>query len=296
MQRSSFRKLGILCCACATATLAAATASAKDTGTLSQYYVGVDTSPEVAFGEYIGLDNPNFNRLTFLFNHANYDNVESSHYHSIGRYTYTGPAGSPTVVDTNSNNRLPETYTGDVLYLAPGSGAYAGKLVSGVDDGSAAFAEYGELEMRLTDSIPSTDGFGPLGETGTTNVGNAAYYLFNSSSQSYVDPVGGLDIELELVGLTSGLSIGDAAGNVLMDSVGDTADLFDSVGTFTPTFFTDASATPGVYSASFRLNDNSGTYGSSGTFHFDFTVAAVPEPASLAAAGLSGLVLLRRRR
>ena len=294
MQRSSFRKLGILCCACATATLAAATASAKDTGTLSQYYVGVDTSPEVAFGEYIGLDNPNFNRLTFLFNHANYDNVESSHYHSIGRYDYAGPVAGPTVVPTNANNRLPESYTGDVLVLAPGSGPYAGKLVSGVDDGSDAFDEYGNLEFRMTDSIPLTDGYGALGGPGTTDVGSAAYYLFNSSSQSYVDSVGMSDIELELVGITAGLSIGDAAGNVLMSSVGDTADLFDSAGTFTPTFFVDIDAAPGVYSAAFVLNDNSGTYASSGTFNFDFTV--VPEPASLAVASVGGLFLLRRRR
>ena len=274
----------------------ASAAGAQDTGTLSQYYVGVDTSQEVAFGTYIGLDNPNFNRLTFLFNHANYDNVQSSHYHSIGRYTYTGPADNPTVVSTNANNRLPETYTGDVLNLVAGSGAYAGKLVSGIDDGSDsdAFAEYGRLQMRMTDSVPLTDGFGPLGQAGTTNVGNAAFYLFNASGQSYIDPVGGADIELELVGLTPGLSVGDASGNVLMDDVGDTAELFDGTGGFEPTFFTDASAAPGVYSASFQLNDDSGTYLSSGTFHFDFTV--VPEPSSLAVLGVAGLALTRRRR
>ena len=294
MQRSHFRKLAVACCACSTATLAANTASAQDTSTLSQYYIGVDTSEEVAFGTYIGLDNPNFNRLTFLFNHANYDNVESSHYHSIGRYTYAGPADNATVVSTNSNNRLPETYTGDSLLLAPGSGPYDGKLVSGVDDGSDAFAEYGRLEIRMTDSVPLTDGFGPLGDAGTTNVGNAAFYLFNASGQSYIDPVGGSDIELELVGVTPGLSVGDAAGNVLMDSAGDTADLFDDAGTFEPTFFTDASAAPGVYSASFQLNDNSGTYLSSGTFHFDFTV--VPEPTSLSLLGMGGVALQRRRR
>ena len=294
MQLTLQRKLALLCCACSTATLAANAASAQDTTTLSQYYVGVDTSEEVAFGTYLGLDNPNFNRLTFLFNHANYDNVESSHYHSIGRYTYTGPVDNPTVVSTNTNNRLPETYTGDSLFLAPGSGTYAGKLVSGVDDGSDAFAEYGELEIRMTDSIPLTDGFGPLGDAGTTDLGNAAFYLFNASGQSYIDPVGDADIELELVGLTPGLSVGDDAGNVLMDSVGDTVDLFDGTGTFAPTFFTDASAAPGVYSASFQLNDNSGTFLSSGTFHFDFTV--VPEPGGLALLALGGVGLLRRRR
>ncbi len=290
LQSTTVRKLAAL-----GAVAVAMPASAA--GPFSNYYVGVDTSEEVAFGTYTGLDNPNFNRLTFLWNHAflTPDNVQNSHYHSIGRYTYEGPVDNPTVVPTNGNNRLPEFYRDGELILGDGSGAYDGRLVSTVDGGDAdIFGDYAPLEFRMTDSLPDTPGFGPVGEPGTTLEGQAAFYMFNATSQSYVTPVGGADIELELVGLTPGLSVGDDAGNVLMDEVGDRVDLFDGAENFEPVFFTDADAAPGVYSASFMLHDDSGTFLSSGTFHFDFTV--VPEPTSLALLGLGGVGLLRRRR
>ena len=81
-----------------------------------------------------------------------------------------------------------------------------------------------------------------------------------------------------------------------MDEIGDTTSLFDAADTFTPTFFTNSNAAPGVYTASFMLHDRSGTYLSSGTFHFDFTVAPIPEPSTalLGFLGLVGLVMRRR--
>lgn len=275
-------------------TLGGTSARAQSTSDLATYYVGVDTSESVAFGTYLGLGNPNADRLTFLFNHANYENVTSSHYHSIGRWSLTGPVENPTVVGTNGNNRLPESYTGTQLELAeaPAGSPYAGKLISGMPGAGSAADEYGDLEFRMTDSVPMTDGYGEVGEAGTTGLGNAAYYLFNASSQSYVEPVGNLDIELELVGVTPGLAIGDSAGNLLMNEIGDTAPLFDGTDTFAPTFYTEAGANLGVYTASFMLHDRSGAYQSSGTFHFDFT--AVPEPSS-ALLGLVGLTAAVRR-
>ena len=115
-------------------TLNAVAVNAQHTNDLATYYVGVDTSATIPFGNYQGLANPNQNRLTFLFNHANYNNVTSSHYHSIGRWTYEGPKESPTVAATNANNRLPESYTGLHLELqnAPAGSPYAGKLISGM--------------------------------------------------------------------------------------------------------------------------------------------------------------------
>lgn len=288
-----------LCSTLAAALTANSSAHAASTSDLATYYIGIDANPTITYfaSPYVGQANPNLNRLTFLFNHANYTNVEGSHYHTIGSWTYSGDPLSPVVEETNGNNRLPEGYTGTVLELAeaPVGSPYEGMLISGMPGAGTGAADYGDLEWRMTDSIPATDDYGPTGDPQTTALGQAAYYMYTRSTQNFTPSVASLDISLELVGLTPGLSIGDDAGNVLMDMVGDTTDLFNGVDTFTPTFFADANAAPGVYSASFQLHDNNGIYGSSGTFHFDFTVAAVPEP-STALLGLVALGLVAARR
>jgi len=269
-------------------------ANAQSTSDLSHYYIGIDNNAFVGFGDYTGNANPNHNRVTMLFNHYNLTTVENSHYHPIGSYSYTGDTSNPTEVPTNGNNRLPETYTGLSLELAaaPVGSLYEGSLVSGMGAGSAD-AEYGNLEIRQNTSLPDTDGYGPVSQAGTTSLGNAAYYMYTRESQNFTLLLDNLDLEMELVDLTPGLAVGDSAGNVLMDEVGDTVPLFVNSGSFTPTFIAAADSAPGVYSASFQLNDNSGTYLSSGTFHFDFTV--VPEP-STALLGLVGLVGFAMRR
>ncbi|MEQ8836582.1 MAG: all3515 family Zur-repressed PEP-CTERM protein, partial [Lacipirellulaceae bacterium] len=128
----------------------------------------------------------------------------------------------------------------------------------------------------------------------TTTLGNAAYYMYTRESQNFTLALDNLDLEIELVGITPGLAVGDSAGNVLMDEVGDTAPIFDNAGNFTPTFYTAADAPPGVYSASFQLNDNSGTYMSGGTFHFDFSV--IPEPSSLVLSAFATIPVCGIRR
>lgn len=275
-------------------SIMATNADAQSTSDLSHYYIGIDNNPIVGFGDYTGNANPNQNRVTMLFNHYNLTTVENSHYHPIGSYSLTGDTNSPTEVPTNGNNRLPETYTGLSLQLAaaPSGSPYEGMLISGMGAGSAD-AEYGNLEIRKNTSLTDTDGYGPIGQAGTTPLGNAAYYMYTRDTQNFTLPLDNLDLEIELVDVTPGLAVGDADGNTLMDEVGDAAPLFVNSGSFTPTFYTAADAAPGVYSASFQLNDNSGTYMSGGTFHFDFTV--VPEPTSmlLMLAGV-GALLVRR--
>ena len=281
--------------ACATVCAVAPTANAQSTSDLSQYYIGIDNNPFVTFGDFTDEPNPNVGRVTLLFNHDNLVNVEGSHYHPIGAYSYTGDVSNPIEVPTNTNNRLPEAYTGTSLELAaaPVGSPYEGMLISGMGAGSGD-AEYGNLEIRENTTIPNTDGYGPLGQAGTTNLGNAAYYMYTRESQNFTLPMDNLALELELVAITPGLAVGDAAGNVLMDGVGDKAAIFASSGSFTPTFFAAANATPGVYSASFVLNDTSGNYDSSGTFHFDFTV--IPEPSSLVLLSLAATAVCGIRR
>lgn len=286
----------VLGCVSATLSIAAATANAQSSD-LALYYIGIDNNDMITRGDFTGLANPNHNRVTMLFNHVNLETVESSHYHPIGNYEYTGDITAPTVATTNGNNRLPETYTGLSLALgeAPAGSAYEGMLVSGMGSSDADVA-YGDLEIRKNTTIPDLNNYGSLDEAGTDTLGNAAYYMYARETQDFTLSLDGLDLEMELTALTPGLAVGDATGNTLMDQVGDAVPLFSGSDSFTPTFFTAADAAPGVYSASFQLNDNSGTYMSSGAFHFDLTV--VPEPGSMSVTllGICGVSLMLRRK
>ncbi|MBW4635971.1 MAG: PEP-CTERM sorting domain-containing protein [Iphinoe sp. HA4291-MV1] len=73
---------------------------------------------------------------------------------------------------------------------------------------------------------------------------------------------------------------------------------------FTPTFWTNATAPQGNYSATFKLIDlstanNRTPLGESGTFSFDFQVKPIPEPATTIGLGVVGLLafsLSRQRK
>ncbi|MCA9186126.1 MAG: hypothetical protein KDA99_10920, partial [Planctomycetales bacterium] len=153
---------------------------------LAEYYIGVDsrTTPFQApsadgGGDY--PDNPNFNRLTLLYQHGD-------HFHGIGQHIYAGPAASPTPVDTNGNNRLPETNTlQPPLPLVPGTGVYAGKNTSAHIPG----VEYSDLEMQKVQSL--------------NGAGSAEDVLLNSSSGRWAGSFGPAHIHLELVGVSSPL-------------------------------------------------------------------------------------------
>ncbi len=252
----------------------------------TDFYVGVDNRPSLSFGDYAGLDNPNQGRLTFLLAHPN-ENLPNSHFHSIGAYSYSGPPTTPTVESTNSNNRLPETFTGQPpLPLRPGAGAYAGQLVSQHIPG----LEYSN--QRVT-SIQALNGFAD---------GTVESFLFNSSGGGYTSTLDQSMIALELVEATPGLSIYNEVGQNIFANpsqpyiLGD-GNSFD----FTPTFAVDAGAPPSFYSASFRLLDLGDAPGysplpTSGTYHIDFQVEPVPEPSTmiLLGSGLVGLIGWRR--
>ena len=241
---------------------------------LAEYYVGIDSrtapfSAPLADGGGFYPDNPNFNRLTLLYNHGD-------HYHGIGQYVYSGPSATPALNDPNANNRLPETSTGQPgLPLLPGSGAYAGKNatkhVLGLD--------YSNLELRNVHSLAGVD---PI--------------LYGSSGGRWDDPFGAADVHLELLSVSSPhLKVGSltdpdallVGGDV---HVGEGDELFS----FTPVLWVDAAAPVGNYWAEFRLTDASGTFGNSGRFFLD--VRQVPEPTAVGLGAVAVLVLGAVRR
>ncbi|MCF4966002.1 all3515 family Zur-repressed PEP-CTERM protein [Nostoc sp. CMAA1605] len=241
----------------------------------TEFYVGLDSLQVLASGTYTGLNNPNYNRLTFLFAHRE-ENAASSHFHGIGAYSYLGTVDNPSVNSTNANNRIPETYTGILpLQLLPGTGIYAGRLVS-----ADTHEEYSNLNVAsitsLADATEAVD-----------------QYLFNSSGGRWRSPLTGATIGLQLVEISSGLNIANESGENILQSIGDIYTLGGGDDfSFTPTFWTQKTATPGKYSATFKLVDLSNNYQESGTFSFDFRVEKVPEPSTTIALGLAGLLAL----
>ncbi len=251
----------------------------------TDFYVAVDNRPSLSFGDYAGLDNPNQGRLTFLLAHPNPD-LARSHFHPIGAYSYSGPATAPIVESTNSNNRIPETFTGQPpLPLLPGTGIYAGQLVSKQIPGL-------EYSNQAVTSIQALNGFAP---------GSVESFLFNSSGGGYTSTLDQAMIALELVEATPGLSIYDETGSNIFSNprqpyILGGGNAFE----FTPTFSIDSAAPPTFYSASFRLLDLGNDPGysplpTSGTYHIDFRTEPVPEPSTmiLLGSGLVGLVSWR---
>jgi hypothetical protein len=261
-------------------SLCASLAARVSHAALSEFYVGVDGLTTIGgVGTYAGLPNPNFGRLTLLYNHGD-------HYHGIGTYAYTGPnmGAGTAVVDTSANNRLPEISAAQPpLLLTGGAGVYAGKLVSQPQIG----VEYSNLEML---SVHSLDG-NPEDTMG----------LFGSSSGRWDDPLWdanqAADIHLELVSVTPGLNVGTLANPLalsvgLNEHVGEGDELFS----FTPVLWTEGNAAVGTYSAEFRLSDEAGVLGNSGRFFVDVQVVPEPTSAIVSLIGALGLIGFGRRR
>ena len=248
------------------------------------FYIGVDSLATVASGTFAGLANPNAGRLTLLFDHGD-------HFHGIGAYSYSGSAAAPVLETTNTNNRIPETYArttpdNQALALSTGSGAFTGKLVSAVQTAGVNH-EYGHLGAA---SIQSLAGLGEQAEV-----------LYGSSGARWSQAYEGVVVGLKLESISSGLKV---AANGDMDLF-DTSSVFvlgqgNSL-SFLPTFYVDANAAAGTYTAQFslvNLGSNQAVL-NGGNFYIDFAVApAVPEPGTwaLMAAGLATLGVVARRR
>lgn len=248
---------------------------------LVEYYVGVDSLQTIASGTYAGLSNPNFGRLTFLYAHPDDTTPANNHYHGIGAWSYSGPAASPTVNATNTNNRIPETFTNQApLPLFPGQGAQAGKWVSQAVPG----LEYSDLQWKSTQSLSSA------------SPGTPEHFLFTSSGNRWAGPLDHTNLALELVDVTPGLHLADQTGAPSLSTIGQTYALGDgNLLSFHPSFFTTEATQP-RYSAAFRLVDLNGTLQNSGTFHVDLAPVPLPATVWLFGSGVIGLAGLARRK
>lgn len=239
----------------------------------TEYYIGLDGSQLLIRGTYTGLNNPNYQRLTFLYAHRE-DNPESNHFHGIGAYSYLGDRTNPTVTATNTNNRIPEISTGiPPLKLLPGTGIHTDRLIS-----FDTHEEYSNLNIKAVRSL-----------AGATQPDDL--YLFNSSDGRWQSSLAGATIGLQLLEISSGLNIANESGDNILQSIGDIYTIGNGDDfSFIPTFWTSKTATPGKYSAKFKLVDLSNNYLESGTFSLDFQVEKVPEPSTTIALGLVGLL------
>ena len=246
------------------------------------FYIGVDGFDVLQSGNYAGLENPNYNRLTFLFAHVEEDPT-TNHFHGIGSYSYSGAVDSPTINSTNINNRIPEPYTQlPPITLQPGTGIYADNLVS-----TSTGEEYSNLTIKAVSALQSNEDIG-------------AQYLFNSSNGRWNNSLANAMPALELVSITDGLNIADEQGLNILSEIGETYTIGsgDDI-SFTPTFWTETSASAGTYSASFRLlnlsNTNESSFRDSGTFNLDFQVTPVPEPPAFLGVGAFALLAFFRK-
>lgn len=247
-------------------------------------YVGLDGRVTFPSGQYVGLANPNGNRLTLLFDHGN-------HFHAIGGYSLSGNVPDQVILPTSGSNSIPEAVSHgvpqDPLVLEAGSGLYAGTLRSMV-----SASEYSYLGMA---SIQSLAGFG---------AGSAEEILLTSSGNRWSQSLDGLTVGLELLSATPGLKIGDASDTDLFDGGSIITLGAGNSFAFSPIFWVDDGVAPGMYTATMRLVNLSSldvpAVGDSGEFNFKFEVAPVPEPETyalmLAGLGLVGWAAHRRRK
>lgn len=244
----------------------------------TEFFVGLDNLNVLNRGTYTGLENPNYDRLTFLFAHREEDPT-TNHFHGIGAYSYSG-LDSPTVNPTSTSNRIPEVYTQQPpLTLLPGKGIYSDRLISGLSN-----EEYSNLKIQPITSLKNA----PEPED---------QYLFNSSNGRWQPSLEGATIGLQLASISSGLNIVDSAGVNILKSVGDIYTIGSGDNFDTPTFWTEAAAPLGTYSATFKLVDlatgnNRTPFKESGTFSLDFQVKKVPEPSAVLGVGTLGLLLV----
>ncbi len=244
-------------------------------GDILGFYVGQDALPLVRFGTYAGLLNPNQGRLLFLYGHVFADNILNNHYHAIGAYEYSGPTNAPVTIQTNANNRIPETFTSQApITLTPGTGRYEGKLAS------AKTAEpYSDLRFRSVHTLRRQI---TLTATNEFGFGSPQHTLFNSNLGGRTGLLDGVVVAMELVSKSDGLHVGTPFQTDVLSKPGDRVVLGDGNRfEFLPVAWTEVDAPAGHYFYRFKLVDVNTEPGhqvvpESGIVTFDFQVAPPP--------------------
>ncbi len=269
MKMTALHRIKLMATLTALASLAATPLRAE----ISGFYVGIDSRATLVSGVYASTPNPNFNRLTFFSPHVDLATPANNHYHGIGSYSLVGPAGSPTIVPTNSGWAIPEIYTGQLpLTLVPATnGLYAGKLIS-----VPTLEHFSTIRLRSVHTLTTNITAGPV--TNYYGYGSSEWFMFNSSGGFRTQSLAGATVALELVSLTPGLHLGNAASTDLATNAGDRITLgggnnFD----FKPVLWTETNAAPGTYDLKFKLVDTAASGPlESGIVTIRFRVSAGP--------------------
>lgn len=240
------------------------------------FYVGKDSAETLGHGIYSGLPNPNQGRLSLLYAHVNLENFRSNHYHGIGSWSYTGDPEDPTVAETNSNDHIPETYTGQPpLTLVPGSGIYEGKWISAKTEEHYSDLTIQSVHNMLVDETPD----GPV-EFG---YGSPQHSMFHSSGGTRSEALDGVIVAIELVEKSPELHFGSAEEMDLLTQPGDRLVLGDGNDfSFTPVIWANEDTPEGHYYIRFKIVDVGEGEGheallDSGVATFDFQVPGEPE-------------------
>ncbi|WP_227875697.1 all3515 family Zur-repressed PEP-CTERM protein [Aphanothece sacrum] len=246
--------------------------------------VGRD-SLEILMGDtnpYAGLPNPNYNRLSLLFPHP-HEPPELSHFHGIGIYSYTGDVSSPTILNTNTNNQLPEIrFNLPPLPLVPGTGAFKGKMVSIKTEDNI----FSDLTTKPVAHLASAAD--PLSPDYDPYIAG----VYHTSNDRWNGLLGDdATIYWELVNITPGLKVADSNGQTLLSKVGDKT--FIGKGdnfAFKPYFYAPKMSIDKNYSATLKfvdINEDNGRtpWLESGEFTINFQAESVPEPLTILGVG-----------
>lgn len=227
----------------------------------NEIFVGLDSLEKFTAGNFSGLPNPNYGRLTLLYAHQ-YDGkgevpISSSHFHPKATLILKGDAKS-AIISPSGGYYLPEGT--EKLRLMPGGGVYSGFMVSGLE--KTAISNLTFRPVQWLNRAGAKEWESVLAKNGSRWTGDLSK----------------AKLALEVVSLTTGLMLLNADSSVAADAYGKQLPLGGGNFAFKPVFAVKKDSSPGVYSAMLRLRDLEGIHLESGVFELRFEVKTVGSP------------------